>query len=191
MKRTSLIMLMLLVVLSGIVSLPNGKASACSCVGGDAKERLERASAVFVGQVVDRGGRESFEHGDLREYTFRVEQAWKGVSGSPMTVYSYDNGEAACGYTFKEGETYLVFSYSNEEGDQLQTNLCSGNVPISEAGADLELLGAGIAIDHDTSAPIYGDSKSSSSSLTLMGGAALILVILALIVWRRRSTHRR
>ncbi len=44
---------------------------------------------------------------------------------------------------FREGERYLVYAYySGQEVDTLlHTDLCSGAKPLSNAGADLEVLG--------------------------------------------------
>lgn len=188
MKRVGFITLLLTIVITGLFSWPHGKASACSCAGGDAQERLERASAVFVGKVIEKGGRKAFEFGQLREYTFQVDQAWKGVDAGRMTIYSYDGPEASCGYAFEKGQTYLVYSYENKD-KSLQTNLCSGNIPISQAGDELRQLGAGVAVDPDSGAEPGGESRSffASSYVLGFGAAALIVILAAIVIWRRKN----
>jgi hypothetical protein len=159
---------------------------ACSCVGGDALVKLNRSNAVFTGKVIEVGGISKFDHGRLREYTFQVEQAWKGVTTNNVTIYSYDGSSASCGFSFTKGEAYLVYTNEGQDG-RLQTNLCNGNVMLSQAEEDLNLLGP---------ATIRGEGLSALPQETQGGGPAmllwygLIVVAIILLVWGWRIGKR-
>jgi hypothetical protein len=69
---------------------------------------------------------------------FEIEDVWKGTVEESAIVLT-PRASAACGYSFAEGEAYLV--YANGQGQRLRTGLCSGTKPLSEARADLAILG--------------------------------------------------
>lgn len=73
-------MLVLLLVTSGLALFPGEKVYACSCAGSDAQERLKTYTTVFTGEVVRKGGSQIYRYNGVREYTFDVDSAWKGVS---------------------------------------------------------------------------------------------------------------
>jgi hypothetical protein len=188
MKRIFSITILILIVVTGLVTFPEKKVFACSCVGGDAKERLERSTAVFVGKVIDRSGIKSFQHGQLRKYTFDVDTAWKGVNDNRMTIYSYDGSEASCGFQFDKGQSYLVYSYKDKD-NSMQTNLCSGNVLSSQAGEELKQLGTGTMINKNEGEETNND-RNSSFSFKLFSTVILIIVITILFIWRINKRNR-
>jgi hypothetical protein len=102
----------------------------------------ERASAVFVGRVTSIE-RSFFDwlgitrSGD-RLIHFIVSKRWKGVSAGTAVVRAPLTGEA-CGYPFREGETYLVYAVG---GVTPTTGYCAGTKDISIAGKDLQALDA-------------------------------------------------
>ena len=49
--------------------------------------------------------------------------------------------EASCGYTFEEGGEYLT--YASRGGISLEVGLCGGTQPLTFAGNELAVLGAG------------------------------------------------
>jgi hypothetical protein len=137
-----------LVALGLLVVLPDC-ASACSCamVGSQkemAKQALSDSTAVFSGEVLD------VEKGPpLRmlgfntpssKVTLRVSEVWKG-SGQETLEVSTPSQESVCGYSFKEGQEYLVYAYGKEE--PFKVDLCSATKPLSKAGASLQVLGDG------------------------------------------------
>lgn len=188
MKRILTAMIIILIIATGVVSFPGKKVFACSCVGGDAKEKLERSVAVFVGKVIDKGGTKKFQHGQLREYTFDVDRAWKGVNSSQMTIYSYDGSEASCGFEFEKGQSYLVYSYQDKD-NTLQTNLCSGNILVSKATGDIEQLGSGTKISKDDDKEQNHDRKFLFNNF-LLGGVILIVGLAFLIIWKYKKRNR-
>jgi hypothetical protein len=132
---------LVLAVLGLLLLLPDC-ASACSCGGGGSREEmvewaLSHPGAVVSGKVVD------VEKGSsTSSVTLRVYEMWKGPQRETLEMSTPSYG-AACGYPFKEGQEYLVYAYWGNQGTPLKVDLCSSTKPLSEAGADLTLLGNG------------------------------------------------
>ena len=97
-----------------------------------AVEDLKRASAVFVGEVLNvRSYNEYVYH-----VTFRVHRAWKGSGTAKETIIT-PLLDGMCGYPFRTGEKYLVFAY----GKNPATSLCTRTKLLTDAARDLEELG--------------------------------------------------
>lgn len=102
-------MAFLLVVLMSSILFPSPYAGALSCAPPPpVEEEFASSSVVFAGKVL-KANKEGLA-------VFRVEKAWKGVSGPDMEIY--DNGWDP----FQVGERYLVFG-ADREGE-LRMNLC-------------------------------------------------------------------
>jgi hypothetical protein len=183
MKRFVSVLLLLSIVTAGLIAFPNSKVYACSCVSGDAKEKLERSKVVFIGKVKDKGGTKKFQHGRLREYTFEVDRAWKGVNDKQITIYSYDGSSASCGFEFIKNQTYLVYSYQGSD-NLIETNLCSGNLLLSQADDELKQLGTGTIIEQNLDTVTI--KERNSFNLILFSGATLFIVIVVLLIWRNK-----
>jgi hypothetical protein len=161
MKKAFAIVSVMIFALAGFFFVPS-VTLACSCLGGDALERMERSAVVFQGEVIDDGGKKT--HRELRPYTFKVEKVWKGDPESRLVIHAYNGSSASCGIQFERGEHYLIFAY--EDGTTLQTNLCSGNVKLSEAAEDLQLLGPGIEVADESDNGGNGKPEDSASGNT-------------------------
>lgn len=72
------------------------------------------------------------------KYTFSVNRNWGKNTDKIMVVNTPFDRD--CGYHFDQGRTYLVFATRKFN---VKTFFCSGNKPLSEAGADLARLGPG------------------------------------------------
>jgi hypothetical protein len=117
-------------------------AKACSCAEPPPEVAYERAAAVFVGRVtsVERSVSDWLgitQSGD-RLIHFAVTKRWKGVPSATAIVRAPLTGEA-CGYPFREGETYLVYAIG---GVTPTTGYCAGTKEVSIAGKDLQALEA-------------------------------------------------
>jgi HEAT repeat protein len=127
-------------LLLGLLAPPS---AACSCASLDPPlVRLARTDAVFSGTVIDRidprpKDSKIISTGDPIEYTIEIDQVWKGDVGDIASVISARAG-ASCGYTFKIGETYLI--YARLHDGKFHTGLCSRTRSISRAGEDLAEL---------------------------------------------------
>lgn len=117
-------------------SLVPREARACSCVPPPPPAvALERASAVFVGEV-----RATTKASDLkRQVTFHVERAFKGVEGAEVTLTT-PTSSAACGRSFEVGQRYLVYAERIE--GELYDNLCTRTALVEHAKQDLDALEA-------------------------------------------------
>lgn len=184
MRRFITVTILLFIVITVSVSFPGKKVFACSCVSGDAKEKLERSTAVFVGKVIDKGRTKKSNNGPIRKYTFAVDKTWKGVKDRHITIYSYDGDSASCGFEFDRGQTYLVFSYQDKD-NSLQTNLCSGNIPIAQAGEELKQLGTGKIIRTNEMVDDESHQDRISINILLSSGIILIIVISTLFILRK------
>jgi hypothetical protein len=164
----------------GFVFLIPDCASACSCAGfeGSQREIVERAlsysGAVFSGEVVevDKGSQES-------TVTLRVSEVWKGPQQQTIQVGTPSMG-AACGYPFKEGQEYLVYADEGKQG--LQVNACSPTKPLTEAEANLEVLGAGKK--PTVGGEALSDTSGGVSAGALVGVAGLVMAASLLLVVR-------
>ncbi len=117
-------------------------AHACSCApSGSPAEALERADAVFAGEVtsVQFSGTSPYRLSSsaLLTVEFRVTRVWKGPRLPKLTVET-ERSEISCGYEFKEGQHYIVYIW---EGNR--TGLCTRTAPAWMAFADFVALGPG------------------------------------------------
>ena len=125
---------------------------ACVCVEIDPAEAFEKASIVFMGEVVVRGETRDFESGYCdgpnlvvertscgvpHAVQFQVSTVWKGEVSETMFV----SAGGSCGYDFVEGETYLVYAGGSADLPWVQSS--GGTVPISKAEQQLRVLGQG------------------------------------------------
>lgn len=119
-------------------------ADACSCmVPPGPAQALAGADAVFEGRVGTLGS--SPGEGKISvpriSVPITVLRAWKGVeAGKEITVITSESS-ASCGYSFRQGETYLVYAARSQNG-VLSVSLCSRTRRIADAADDLTALGA-------------------------------------------------
>jgi hypothetical protein len=160
-------------------------ASACTCavMPGSQQERakraLDRATAVFAGEVID------IEKGlPSSSVTFRVSEVWKGKQRETRTVSTPRYG-ASCGYPFKEGQEYLVYAYWGPQGSPprpgLKTDICTETKPLSEAGANLRVLREG----QSSGGEPLPDTSGEVGGLGVVGLAAVAAATAALLVVKR------
>lgn len=123
-----------LVVNLGMISL----ASACSCLSPPPpRTALEQSHAVFSGKVLSVE-----KDGDFGvAVTIEVASIWKGDLGKKVVVYTANNS-AACGFEFKEGDSYLVYASTDEEAKdkRLTTGLCTRTKGLDAGKAEMEEL---------------------------------------------------
>jgi hypothetical protein len=143
MKARALIPLLAPLLLATLCRDANG----CSCVERSPCEAFGSASAVFIGKML--GGTEkvreftkdgqslSVEAGQVR---FSVEEAFKGVTASAITIYVASMKGTSCGdHGLTRGERYVVYAYAPDSGG-LSDGPCSRTRAIEHANADVEFL---------------------------------------------------
>lgn len=133
------------IVLS-LIALSASSASACSCVSPDANmtvkqqvaTALKSRGAVFSAKVIAVKVDDN-EHQQVT-YTIQVLRVWKGKVPKTTTISTGSNS-AMCGYSFSEGETYLIYG-SGSAVDGFHTTHCTRTTRLRES-EDLRYLGKG------------------------------------------------
>jgi hypothetical protein len=173
------IALALLVVLgAGALQQPRA-AYACSCMAPPPPlEARDGSAAVFAGQVA--GITPNGPSGVL--VTFDLQQSWKGPAGPQLTIATGADS-AGCGFTFTQGEQYLVYGFAQE--GQLWTSLCSRTAPLANAGDDLAALGAGNQVD-GAAAPVTTSTMGIPWLPLAIGGLGVLLLIGLIAGWQGR-----
>ena len=173
-----------------------GQILACSCVRpGSPSEESAQSSSVFAGRVVSvrefhDPSTTTISSTDPTTVKFEATTIWKGPSYETMYLTT-ERSEASCGFTFVEGEEYIVYSR-----DGSTVSLCSRTALLENAEADLDELGQGRAPQTGTIAPVpeqdttpSGGGCSLSSRTGSASADAAWLGIMAGLVWfgvRRR-----
>ena len=118
-------------------------AYACSCAEiRPPCEAYWEASAVFVGVMTGdssisvKDGQYQFQK---RSVSFAIEEAFRGIQGAAAEVITGWGG-GDCGFGFKRGERYLVYTYTNPQDNKLYASICQRTRALSEAGEDLQYI---------------------------------------------------
>src|SRR5262245_50445246 len=116
---------------------------ACDCAGNTPPcEAYWEASAVFAGIVTNSSMisvKDGDEHYQQRLVSFAVEETFRGFQGTTAEVIT-GVWDGDCGFGFKRGESYLVYTYTNPQDNKLYTNLCMRTRALSEAREDLQYI---------------------------------------------------
>jgi hypothetical protein len=129
-----------------VLLLASPIANACTCAGaGSPCQDFGTAAAVFAGTVTserisERPKNRAATDVDWvpRGVKFSVEQAYSGVTGTEIEVFT-GRGGGDCGYPFAIGQRYLVYAY--RYNDKLTTSICTGTKLFKNATEDLAFLG--------------------------------------------------
>lgn len=143
---------------------------------------MQQKTAIFTGKVISLEqpvpGKNGLISSDAPvKATLEVTAAWKGKLGKETDVYTALHG-ASCGYEgFALGQEFIVFAYG--EPERLETGLCEGTKPVSEAGTELAALGIGYAPSNDIKPTEKSDKGSTDDESLAMRFilSALILVV--------------
>jgi hypothetical protein len=129
------------------------RARACSCLPGTPESQLTAATAVFEGRVVSIVRRGDPEVGPARlEVTLEVVQTWKAANAERIVVTTASDS-AACGVSFEEGRSYLVYAATGDDG-ALIAGLCGGTARREDSDAAVAAMGAGVTpVDVSDEAP--------------------------------------
>ena len=164
---------------------------ACSCAQpGTPSEELGKFSAVFAGRVVSI--RHSFDRDaasvspeDRTTVGFEVSAVWKGTVREDMYITTPPTG-GSCGFTFVEGEEYIVYAHDSAYGDDSYTvGICSRTALLGQAQEDIDVLGEGHAPESVTggSAPEEPeDTAVDRARDVILAVAAPILALVGFVV---------
>ena len=188
---------------------------ACSCVQpGTPTEELEKFSAVFAGRVVSvqhsfdpDAGSVVRENDERTTVGFKVSAVWKGTVHEDMYISTPLTG-GSCGFTFVEGEEYIVYAGDSWYDDGGYTvGICSRTALLDLAQADLDAFGEGNAplvgtggpapeqppdTARDVALPNTGGSKPPFWTAAMVAGigAAFAVGGLGLLIRGRRLSRR-
>ncbi len=124
-------------LLLAIAWLVPGRASACSCMEQPFEAARAGAAAIFEARVASVEVAEGTRHVHLD-----VVQTWLAAEHEHVEVVTAET-EAACGYSFEVGRSYLVYA-SGVESDAYRVSLCSRTRPMEDADDDRAMLGSGV-----------------------------------------------
>src|SRR5262249_11011878 len=132
---------------------------------------------------------------DANHASMDVVQTWRAAEHEHVVVVTAPN-EAACGFTFEVGRSYLVYA-SSVEGEAYRVSLCSRTRRMEDADDDRSLLGAGVVPGSTEAAPADAPAArvpptragcaSCSAHRASPRGASIVVAWLVLLVARRRS----
>lgn len=159
-------------------------ALACSCLRpGPPCDAYGSASAVFVGTVTgvrEKPRTEQDADWTPRAFEFAVEQAFLGVEGAEVEVFT-GSGGGDCGYGFRRGESYLVYAHRDEKDGRLKTGICTRTRPAAQAAEDLEFLRGlagrepGVTISGRVERQRPGTNPDGTPKAEALAGAALVV----------------
>lgn len=156
-----------------ILLLANSDAGACSCEGRRPPcEAYGAADAVFVGTVIGL----SENNSNLLVtapvgYKFSIEQAYSGVSGTTVEVFS-GTGFGDCGFNFQDGARYLVYARRNK--GKFTTSICTRTKLFERASEDLAFLGTLTSVAPGVT--LYGEIHRSLVQDALLGIDASVTI---------------
>ena len=169
---------------------------ACSCAPpGPPSEALAESAAVFASKVTSvrefqDPNATTYSSTDPTTVEFQVDTVWKGPSYGIMSLTTARSG-ASCGFTFVEGEEYVVYSR-----DGATVSLCSRTRSIANAQEDIDELGEGQRPEPGSTGPTPEPPRDRTGSCGLSPHAGLFprdasaAALMAGLVWlglRRRS----
>lgn len=180
MKSKILIALSLHLGLLISLAVTASPAFACSCAlpGPSPQDYLQGPTAIFAGKVIkiEKPTGSTSSTADLINVMFETSRWWKGPGTKTFTIFTAREG-ASCGYPFKEGEKYLVYSSKEKESGRWETGLCDSNKVLAEADSDLKELGTGQTPQDQVSV----DQPTLKSILLFTSGVLAGAILLTLL----------
>ena len=195
MLRAAILLALTVLLVAAALHASTDQAHACSCVPPPPPQQaLAKSEAVFAGKVVAVSGLPpgGYNSTDPRVIAFKVSTVWKGPSYETLFITT-PLSEASCGFTFVEGEEYIVYAWKG-----IDILLCSRTKLIGQADEDFAALGAGSTPEAGSNSPV----PKSRPDLVPPSGCELpfgyvrghidlsafgIIAPLAWLAWRRGS----
>lgn len=166
-----------------ILFLVSGGISACTCSKAPPGtcQGLQQDDVVFVGTVMDvenvpspapdaAGAADSQNAGSTTpatdvtpviRYRFKIDEKFAGPDAAEIDIFSGgDDGD--CGYRFRKGDRYIVFTQQEIEG-RLFATICNGTRPAADGRALLPQLRA--MRKHQRVASVFGVLRRSDPPL--------------------------
>jgi hypothetical protein len=195
----------LTLTLVGLLFLPRAQAIACTCSPDkpSVEVSLQAADAVFEGTALTdlQSTTEMLEGSQgpsALQQSLRVSRRWKGdVAGVVSLLTPAQNG--GCAQRFEVGVPYVIYAYRQKDG-ALWVVSCSRSPRVSDAAADLAILGEGTGplmtadAGTDDAAAVVPSSAgcqiARGSDCTAPSGGILALAVCAAVVVASRASRR-
>ena len=160
-----------------------GQAHACSCVEpGSPSKELQAFDAVFAGRVISiqhpyGPNSNPFPPIYRRTIDFEVSAVWKGTVRQRTFLTTPPTG-GSCGFSFVEGETYLVYASDSSYATEGYTvTICSRTALLQRAQTDIRAFGEGHAPQPGTSGPVPEEPQDVA-----VGGARLVALAVVVVI---------
>jgi 5-hydroxyisourate hydrolase-like protein (transthyretin family) len=135
-----------------------------------------RRTVVGSAKITITEGDYKFDHRLVR---FEVAQTFRGeLTVKAEIVTGWGGGNY--GYSFNDGETYLVYASRNKENQRLYTSVCTRTRPISQASGDLDYIrnlpnmDAGAVIFGKVNKPNYKAKEGEAFSMPVSSANLII-----------------
>jgi MYXO-CTERM domain-containing protein len=167
-------------------------ARACSCAELPFEMARQSSVAIFEARVA------SIEDGadGARHVHLDVVQTWLAAEHEHAEVVTAST-EAACGFTFVVGQSYLVYA-SALEGEAYRVSLCSRTRLMADADDDRALLGSGVvpvdiedAPEDEAPAARTPPTRAGCASCSVTRADGGLAAIAALAIALALATRRR
>ena len=172
---------LLLLLIGSLLVVNTTVVNACSCIQpAPPQESLEQSTSVFAGKVIDIDVPSGIvvSSADPVKVTFEVSKIWKGTNYKTLVVTT-SRYEESCGYLFKQGEEYIVYTYG--EGDKLNTGICSRTKLLANAQEDLRELGED-NLPTNSGSNYVPQTSNLIQILLIVGGLIVLIVILTWVI---------
>lgn len=120
-----------------------GKGVACDCMNaGPPCKAFKDTPNVFTGRVTKISTIQvRLQNAD--EYPqhlvqLQIERSYRGQEGRSTVEVVTGDGGGDCGFSFREGNEYLVYAYPHPATGKLYTGICQRTRLLSDASEDLE-----------------------------------------------------
>ena len=119
-------------------------ALPCECVANvPSCQDLGASSMIFVGKVLAIKQQISTYHPREQRLTklvsFDVSEVFRGADAHSVNVVT-GIGDGDCGFPFKVGDEYLVYTYADRAETVQSTGICTRTAAVNSAGEDLAFL---------------------------------------------------
>jgi hypothetical protein len=171
MTRLQTMLPVLVVALLAASALPMSRAHACTCAQRSLEQQIAGAAAIFEARVAAIEPIDPAVGGGPLRVRLEVVQTWRGANSERVEVRT-QSSDAACGYAFEIGRSYLV--YADEAEGTLHVGLCSATKPMEEADGDRELLGSGSIPVDIADQPEVHDGTDEGARASTRGGTGAV-----------------
>jgi hypothetical protein len=122
-------------LLLGWIAVPSAWACRCREPGSTSKAYRDAQLVVRATVVSVEGEGDSPTGARAR---LRIEEAWKLETKAELVVTT----RTTCAFHFEAGKEYLVYLTRSSVRDEWTTQICRGNLPVTQAGAPVAWLRA-------------------------------------------------